>query len=215
MLSTLLFDLDGTLVDSEPLHYEAHRQALQTVGIKLLLDEYIKNGVSTNKHEFYKKMSELKSVLFDTEAVGAEKVRLYKSLATSHLSLFPSTESVLEDLHSRYVLYIVTSTSRASAEHVLDLLGIRKFFKDIFSAHDSLRGKPFPDVYRDSLTAIGLAPEDCIAIEDSQNGVDSAYGAGVRCVAIPNRFTESQNFSHASWMLRDLSELPEHLKSIA
>lgn len=209
-IKAILFDLDGTLVDSEPLHFEAHRRALAQHGIKITKEDYIQNGVSGGQRSFYEMMQIIYATPIDIDAVRKLKKEIYGDLI-GEIKLFEGVKEVLENLKEKYRLAIVSTTHMDYIRRTLKQVGIEEYFETFSSAKELERGKPFPDVYFDSLKKLGLAPCECIAVEDSRNGVEAAKNAGIRCIAIPNEFTRQQDFSKADVVVSNIKELSENI----
>ncbi len=213
MLKALLFDLDGTLIETEPLHFAAHQRALAPYGITFTLEEYLRYGMSIDRHVFYEKMQEIRGVPVDVKRAGQEKKKYY--LDTVHnATLFPGTEEVLQQVVSRYACYIVSSSDKETIKHLLDQTGISKYFQKVYSTKDAARPKPYPDVYVDVLADLHLSAQETVVIEDSVQGVEAAHAAGIRCIAIPNDFTKDEDFSLATIKIENIKQLPETIAGI-
>jgi HAD superfamily hydrolase (TIGR01509 family) len=206
MIKAILFDMDGVLVDSEPLHFESHKRALHFSGLDLILEDYVKYGVSTRSEYFYDKLQKKYNIEINAERTHAKKQEIYIELLTQ-LRVIEGVPKKLDELSSKYQLYVTSSTRRDFIDKVLLQVQLRSHFSGVFSAHDSKRGKPFPDIYSDALRTIGLASYECIAVEDSQNGIEAAVGAGIRCVAIPNIYTKNQDLSKATVIISSINDL--------
>lgn len=205
-LKAILFDLDGVLVDSEPLHFEAHRCALEAQGIKITKEDYIQNGVSGGQRSFYEVMQIKYHAKVDIDEVKKLKKEIYGKLI-EEVSLFDGVKEVLTELSGKYRLAIVSTTHLDYIYKTLEKVGILNFFETFSSAKELERGKPFPDVYLDALKKLGLNANECTAVEDSHNGVEAAKAAGIRCIAIPNDFTFKQDLSQADVVVSGIKEL--------
>jgi len=117
----------------------------------------------------------------------------------------------LEYLKDKYDLAIVSSGVRDINEFVMHKFNLEPYFKIVITGDDVERVKPFPDVYLKALETLGRKKEECVAIEDSQTGLDSAKSAGIACIVIPNNFTKAQDFSHADRVIADIKELRNYV----
>lgn len=130
--------------------------------------------------------------------------------------LMEGVKNKLEELHKLYRMTIVSNTHLDYIHKTLQHVGIEKYFEAISSAKDFPHGKPYPEVYLDSLQKLDLGANECVAVEDSHAGVEAAKNASIACIAIPNELTKHQDFSHADIVIPNIAELtPELINKIA
>lgn len=180
----LLFDLDGTLVNSVPTHRRAFVETLQVRHPDLAkkFDYTVFAGWPT-RDVFsalgFQEEGELKELT-------ATKQRLYReAVERGEVELFPGAKSLLEQLQENgRSLFLVTGASRISAQRILEVTGLLAYFQGITTADDTHPGKPSPEPYRYTLARYHLEPSDSLAIEDSENGIRSAREAGLEAVLI-------------------------------
>ena len=175
--------MDGTLVDSEPLHLEALRQQLILHGREVPLAAFHKEVVGRSNLE-------VAALLFpneDTarhEALVLQKEQIYRDLAHG-LTPAPGLIDFLDMAHARgWPTALVTNARRENADHTLTALGLRDRFDVVVVADDVARVKPDPLPYRTALAALAVAPQTALAFEDSLPGIRSATGAGIRTVGL-------------------------------
>ncbi len=204
----VLFDFDGVLANSEPFQFEAHRRALEEFGVKITLEDYKENGAGRNRGSLYESMQEKYGVAMDLEEVKKAKREIYSELVRE-VRLVDGVKEVLERLQGKFKLAIASTTHTDNIRIVLKNCGAEKFFDAISSSKDLDHGKPFPDVYLDAMNKLGLLPEECVAVEDSHNGIKAAKDACTKCIAIPNEFTKVQDLSAADLHLDNISQLTE------
>jgi HAD superfamily hydrolase (TIGR01509 family) len=180
----LLFDLDGTLVNSVPMHERAFVETLQVRHPDLAenFDYAIFAGWPTRDVFValgFREESEL------TE-LTARKQRLYReAVARGEVEVFPGAKALLARLQEKgRSLYLVTGASRISTQRILEVTGLVAYFQGITTADDAHPGKPSPEPYRYTLARYNLEPHDCLAIEDSESGIRSACDAGLAAVLI-------------------------------
>lgn len=206
-IKAIIFDLDGVIVDSEPLHFEAAKFALKEYGINLMLEEYLQFGVAKGAKNLYEKISEKYGIIIDMERAFKIKKDKFQELFEVNVSPRKGIIEAIESLGEKYILAIASSGIRESVISVLERLNIKDKFSLIVTAEDVARVKPFPDIYEKSCDLLGLDKTECVAIEDSETGVESAKEAGIKCIAIPCEFTKHQNFSKADVVLDSLDKL--------
>ena len=184
----LLFDLDGTLIDSEGAHARAYLATLRLYQPALADDfDYAAIAGQPTAQVFG-------SFGFTGEklevAVRAKQIRYRDMINAGEIMPFPEVETTLEQLQgSGRRLYLVTGASRISVGTLLRCLKLEAFFQGVIVGEDTSRGKPMPDPYLSALRKFDLHPEECLAVEDSENGARSALAAGLDCVLIRSTAT--------------------------
>jgi len=214
-LRALIFDLDGTIADTE----ELHRQAFNAAFIKLELgwdwspQRYAALlAVSGGEDRLHRYVDSLR-------AASAEKARLHAIVPAIHYTkteiyaqllragqppLRPGVKRLAEEAR-REGLRIAVVSSSASA-HAREIVDRRLAIDLLVSAQEVARRKPAPDLYLRALSLLRLPAGDCLAFEDSANGLRAARAAGLATVVAPSRWTAAQDFSGAEQLLPDLSE---------
>ncbi|MGW7257667.1 HAD family hydrolase [Streptomyces sp. NPDC054834] len=183
---SVIFDLDGTLVDSEPNYYEASRLTLADHGVR---------DFTWADHESYVGVSTLETVALWRERYGlsapvaelfAATDRRYLELARTRTRVYPEMRKFVELLAAEGVPMAVASGSSPQAiEAILAGTGLDGRLRTVVSADEVSRGKPAPDVFLEAARRLGSAPADCVVVEDSAPGAAAAHAAGMRCVAVP------------------------------
>lgn len=204
MIKWIIFDMDGLLIDSEPLWKEAEAKAFEKVGIIFPTERRDETAwfstVEVVDYWFSKLPWDVNS--FPKQQVGEEIVNGVKDLITNKWVVKPWVFDILKFLKKKEVDYFaIASGSRYSViEAALEKLGISSFFNIIHSAQDEAFGKPHPWIYTNTCKKMWLLPEQCISFEDSLNGIMASKWANIKCVAIP----ESHNFSNPKFEIADL-----------
>ncbi|MFE0251558.1 HAD family hydrolase [Streptomyces sp. NPDC059010] len=184
--TSVIFDLDGTLVDSEPHYYEAGRQVLAAHGVP---------GFTWADHERYVGISTLETVTLwkreyglraSVEELLAAKNRRYLELARTSTRAYPEMDKFVELLAAEGVPMAVASGSSPEAiTAILSGTGLDTHLRTVVSADEVEHGKPAPDVFLEAARRLGVAPGDCVVVEDAAPGAAAAHAAGMRCIAIP------------------------------
>src|SRR5256714_266557 len=216
MLSTVIFDLDGVLADSEPWWNEIDAKLLANYGVTYR-GEYHQNvlGVSYRLAvEFYKKA-------FGLSASTDEMMRRRGEIATeffaSRVGLFASVKEVLEELRQMKLhLAVATNSVSASARPFLDRHQLTGFFEVIVTGEEVERGKPAPDIYLRAADKLGIPVNACLVVEDALPGVAAAKAAKMRVAAIPDRrFSNPPDYEKkADYVLSSLKELPALVRKL-
>ncbi|GHE02971.1 hydrolase [Streptomyces alanosinicus] len=181
-----IFDLDGTLVDSEPNYYEASRQTLAEHGVR---------DFGWADHEGYVGISTLETVISlreryrlraSVEELLAAMDRRYLELARTRTRAYPEMRKFVELLAAEGVPMAVASGSSAQAiDAILTGTGLDAFLRTVVSADEVPHGKPAPDVFLEAARRLGADPAHCVVLEDAAPGAAAAHAAGMRCIAIP------------------------------
>jgi len=185
VIEAVIFDLDGVLVDSEPVWEQVRRRYVAEHGGTWQPDTQSRlMGMSTGEWARY--LSEELGVDRSAETVAddvvAEMVRRYDA----ELPLMPGAVDAVRRMAARWRLGLASSSPSRLIERVLEDAGLTGVFEATLSTEDVARGKPDPDVYLTVARRLGLAPQVCAAVEDSSNGLRSAAAAGMAVIAVPH-----------------------------
>jgi beta-phosphoglucomutase len=205
MISTVIFDLDGLLADTEGLHCQAYQMTMAEHDIALKQADYaehwVRNGLGigdwVSQH----------SLTLDPLALRLRKSEHYLGLLSSSLRPMDGALDLLADLHGKLRFALASSSYRDAIDGVLTGLDIAHYFETIVSGLDVPRVKPFPDIFLKAANLLGVEPSECVVLEDAEKGVVAAALAGMRCIAIPNEFTKHHDFSRATRVCRSLKEV--------
>lgn len=196
MVKAVLFDMDGTLIDTEKYYRIFWPKALAQFGYHMT-DEQVLFMRSLGRPFAPKQLKEWFGEELDYYAVRDCRKRLMEEhLDRVGIELKPGAVEILEALKKRGILAAVaTATDLERTEKYLRQVGLREYFDRLISATQVKEGKPSPDIYIYACEQLGLAPEECIAVEDSPNGVKSAYGAGCRVIMVPDQTEPDEELS--------------------
>lgn len=180
----LVFDMDGVLMDSNPLHRTAWEIYNRRFGIETTEEMHARMYGKRNDEivrDFYGEQLELAEVM----ARGADKEALFRELAGGRVEelLVPGIREFLDHFwYSKKAL--ATNAEAANVNFLLDATGFRQYFSTIISGEQVARPKPYPDIYLKVAEQLAVAPQNCIVLEDSLSGVAAAVGAGMRVVGV-------------------------------
>ena len=184
--AAVVFDLDGVLIESEQVWDAAREELVRERGGKW--DERATTdmmGMSSKEWSSY--MHDRLGVPITPAEINDDVVRRVAAAYQDHLPILPHAIETVQELARRWRLGVASSSNRPIIELVLDRMGVRNCFDAVVSSEEVERGKPAPDVYIAAARQLGVEPGDCVAVEDSTNGIKAAVAAGMRTIAVPNR----------------------------
>ncbi|MGW6459794.1 HAD family hydrolase [Streptomyces sp. NPDC055078] len=185
-ISSVIFDLDGTLVDSEPNYYEAGRRLLAQYGVTDFSWERHTDFIGIGTRETLEALRAEHALDAPIEELLAGKNRQYLELARASTEVYPQMRKFVERLHSDGVpMAVASGSSRTAIATVLGGTGLDTLIPLAVSAEEVDRGKPEPDVFLEAARRLGVSPAACVVLEDAPPGAAAAHAAGMRCIAIP------------------------------
>jgi len=184
-----LFDCDGTIADSMPLHYIAWKQALGEYGCTFDEELFYSWGGKPTV-EIVADLNKMQGLNMPPEAVAEHKENLYFALLPQ-LQPIPEVVDIIQAEHGRIPFAVVSGGRRNSVTKSLTTLGLMDKFQTIVGAEDYVNSKPAPDAYLLAATLLGVAPKDCLVFEDTDMGIQSATAAGMASVKIASPLERS------------------------
>lgn len=184
MIAGVIFDLDGVLLDSEPV-WEDVRHGLVTEAGGTWTGDAQRRLMGMNTREWAEFLSRELGTGFDPETTAAIVIDRMRERYKASLPMLPGAKDAVRLIGERWPLALASSSPRALIEAVLDFSGLSAFFRAVVSSDDVQHGKPAPDVYLRACDALGVTAAACVAIEDSTNGLRAALAANMRVIAIP------------------------------
>ena len=206
-VKAFIFDLDGTLIDSEMLWVAAMVAYLSDHGCTISRQEMMKIIVGHSWFDIYRKVitlaPELKVV---TIQEMAQQLRAYyvRQCQNTGSILIPTSVTLLKSLAKDYPVIIVSGSPHNDVENAVRLMEAEAHVKFVLGAEDYANGKPAPDGFLLGAKKLGVTPQQCVVFEDSSAGVRSAKAAGMYCVALSRPVEHQQDLSPADWILEDL-----------
>jgi HAD superfamily hydrolase (TIGR01509 family) len=185
VITAVIFDLDGVLIDSEHIWDEVREQLAYERGGRWH-DRAQADMMGMSSVEWSRYMHDVIELRETPEEIDREVIARMLSRYRNELPLIDGAVEAVEHLAADFRLAVASSSNRPLIEAVLGSAGIAPLFEVTVSSEEVRRGKPAPDVYLDAARQLELPPEECAAIEDSSNGIRSAHAAGMRVIAIPN-----------------------------
>ena len=178
-----LFDCDGTIVDSMPLHYRAWKTALSEWNCPFEEQLFYSWG-GRPVTEIIAALNQSHGLNMPVNVVAKRKENLYYELV-HELKAIPEVVEHIEAKHGQIPLAVVSGSRRNSVVHSLTALGLLDKFDILVCAEDYARGKPAPDCFLTAASHLGVAPKDCLVFEDTEMGIEAATAAGMASVRVP------------------------------
>lgn len=208
-MKSVIFDMDGVLLDSIPLHKKAFEMIFRKHDMPFSMDRFPEiNGKSIRDVFTYIREN---YGGFDLEAAVKDKLETNMDIARQ-APLFEGVMEVLEDLKDRDLM-LASSASRAEIDIVLDRFHLRDIFSCSVAGDEIQRTKPHPDIFLRCPKTLGIPPDRCIVIEDAPNGIKAAIAAGMRCIAITTTHKKA-DLDDADAVLDDIKAIPDFLQDM-
>lgn len=184
VIEAVVFDLDGVLIDSEPVWERVRRKFVAERGGRWPDDAQDRMmGMSTAEWSAY--LSENFGLRLSPRQVADQVIAAMAAEYRAHLPLLDGAVDAVRSLAGRWPLAVASSAPKSLIEAVLDASGLRPAFAAAVSSEEVARGKPAPDVYLEATKRLSIEPRACAAVEDSSNGLRSAAAAGLTVIAVP------------------------------
>lgn len=199
----VLFDLDGTILNSEPLHFAAFQSTLDKHGKRLDEKQYKEHFAGRSDEAGLLRYFKFINEDVNVSRIVDEKARKFLELASDQVVPYPGVIPLIRYLYTQVPLALVTGASRIEAEITLKSFTISNCFTVIITSEDVKNSKPSPEGYLKATNILHLNPKDCVVVEDSPSGVLAAKNAGIDCIAVTNTHT-SEELSQATKVVDQL-----------
>lgn len=210
MIKALIFDLDGTLADTEMLHYEAWRKALTANGVEEFSFSAFLQYVGTSNEKVAGDYISSGSIKIDQADLIGQKQSIYRDLIPK-VELCTGVRQFLTKYHDKKLLAVASSSYEKEIHLLLESHGLVDYFNLVLGGDMVKNRKPDPEIYLTAQQRLGVLPQECIAFEDTMYGLTAAKRAGMYGIAIPNRFTEEHDFYGADKIVESFNEVDDRL----
>jgi beta-phosphoglucomutase-like phosphatase (HAD superfamily) len=215
MIDAVIFDMDGVLIDSEPLHYRTDLTLLGKLGIQIERD-YLDRFVGMNNPEMWKTIISEQGITRDVDEILSEQLELkLQLLDDGDWTALSGAVELVEGLVVKEIpVAVASSSSLPFIEGVLRKTGLDRFIHRYVSAESVARGKPAPDVFLEAARMLAVSPVQCLVVEDSRNGVLAAKAAGMRVIGYRNPSSGDQDLSRADAVVTDHRDTMRELERL-
>jgi len=212
-LSAIVFDMDGLMVDSEPLSQQAWDDYLRPFGHQLS-EETVQSIIGFRSDISTPIIKEMFNLPESVPQIIANRAAIYSKIRANGVPTMLGLYTLHAEIGRRKIPWaIATSSPRAHAVEILQQLGLLQQCRAIAGGDEVVDGKPAPDLYLLAAERLGIAPQQCLALEDSGPGSQAAVAAGMTVIAIPNAQTKTADFSHVHYQYDSLHEVLANLDS--
>ena len=209
MIQTVIFDMDGVIIDSEPVYFKIDKQMFEELNIDVSFEEHC-SYVGTSSQNMWDTIIKKHGIADQPRELMRKEYNLYMDYLVNASDLQP-IDGVLElinDLHKNNFRLILASSSRMETINII----LKKFkLSDLFmakiSGSDLVHSKPHPEIFLSGAQLIRSEAKDCVVIEDSKNGVAAAKAAGMKCIGFLNPSSGDQNLKSADLIIRSFDEV--------
>ncbi|WP_396159782.1 HAD family hydrolase [Flavobacterium sp.] len=209
MLQTVIFDMDGVIVDTEPVHNYAYYEHFKLLGIEVSAEMYASFTGNSTKNVF-QKIKDHFEVTEDIHTLVEKKRSLFNDAFDTKADLFllEGVEELIKQLHQNGIqLILASSSSKVTINRVFNRFKLHSYFSHIVSGEDFPQSKPNPDIFLEAVRLSKSNKENCIVIEDSTNGIKAANAAGIYCVGYRSVNSKQQDYSLANLVIDSFDEL--------
>jgi HAD superfamily hydrolase (TIGR01509 family) len=215
MMRAVIFDMDGVICDSEPLHLRAFQSVLQEEGIQLLDNDYYEKYLAFDDRGCFSGVFAEHGRTIDPQKMKnllARKARYFDVDMKEKLMIYPGAESFVKKCADRFPIALASGARRLEVEFVLRKAKLRGLFAAIVSADDVKKGKPDPETFQRALSIMNdvrlqgteaILPSQCLVIEDSKHGIAAAHAAGMKCAAVTTSY-KAPELSQANSIIESL-----------
>ena len=205
-MKAVIFDMDGVIIDSEPVHYEVGQFLFKELGIEIP-DSVLKTFVGLGDRNMWSRIKASYRLRESVEYLVARDRRMYleilsEFLRKNEIGPVPGARDLIKNLYENKVRLALASSSPLEViRRVLSSFEIAEYFNAIVSGDEVRKSKPAPEIFLRSSLFLGLPGEDCVVIEDSKNGIEASISAGMRCIGFANRGSGEQDLSKADLVI--------------
>ncbi|MFD0836611.1 HAD family hydrolase [Mariniflexile aquimaris] len=209
MLKAVIFDMDGVIIESEPLHHAAYHNMFKDVNIKVSTPLY-ESFTGKSTINVCKQICELYNLEETPEYLVSLKRKHFDYIFNNdtNFDLIDGVLDIIQEYHNNgLTLVLASSATMSSIERIFNKFDLNPYFKAKLSGADLKQSKPHPEIFMNAVKETGYNTQECIVIEDSTSGIAAAKGAGVFCVGFDSFHSKNQDYSKADLVIKKFEEI--------
>ena len=209
MIQTVIFDMDGVIVDTEPVHHYAYFQHFKQLNIEIS-EELYRTYTGNSTRNVFQKIKAQFNLPHEVEDLIQTKRSIFNDAfdTKEDLYLIEGVEDLIKDLHANGIqLILASSASKVTIDRVFNRFNLNQYFTHKVSGEDFPKSKPHPAIFEHA-ASLSVAPkENCIVIEDSTNGIEASVAANIYCIGYDSLHSKDQDLSKANILIKHFNEL--------
>ena len=209
MINTVIFDMDGVIVDTEPVHRYAYFKHFDELNV-MVTDEMFATYTGNSTRNVFQKLKETFEINHEVEDLIQRKRAIFNDAfdTKEDLYLIDGVEHLIKNLHKNgFEIIVASSASKVTIDRVFKRFHLHQYFSHIVSGEDFPKSKPHPAIFEHAASLSKFLKNECIVIEDSWNGVEAAVNAGIFCVGYNSEHSKMQDISKANIVVNHFDEL--------
>lgn len=209
MINTVIFDMDGVIVDTEPVHRYAYFKHFDELNV-LVTDEMFATYTGNSTRNVFQKLKDTFEINDEVEDLIQRKRAIFNDAFDTKEDLFliEGVENLIQTLYANnFELIVASSASKVTIERVFKRFHLHQYFSHIVSGEDFPKSKPHPAIFEHAASLSKFPKNECIVIEDSWNGIEAAVGAEIFCVGYNSEHSKMQDLSKANVIVNHFDEL--------
>ncbi|MBD0831700.1 HAD family hydrolase [Aestuariibaculum sediminum] len=209
MLKAVIFDMDGVIIDSEPLHYKAYHNMFKDVNVKVSPELY-ESFTGQSTLNVCKRVCDTFKLNETPETLVAIKRKHYEYIFDNdkEFDLIEGVLNLIKDYHANgLTLVLGSSASMPNIERIFKRFNLNPYFKAKLSGADLKASKPHPEIFIKAAEATGFLRHECMVIEDSTNGIEAAKSAGIFCTGYDSKHSKNQDYTKANLVIKSFDEI--------
>lgn len=209
MLNAVIFDMDGVLVNSEPVHQRLEKEMFEELGLQLTFEEQQSFVGMSARDSWTLVINKYRLPHNPEELLITGRTKYWEVLRnTNEVKLMEGIDALISELRSNGIeLLLASSASSATIGQILKKFNLENVFPRYIGGDQVSCSKPDPEIFIKIAAVANVSPLECVVIEDASHGVTAAKAAGMKCIGFQNHHSGKQDLSHADWIVHNLQEI--------